>query len=164
MRNVPRLPHNEDGQLDRWAWPGGYTLLYFLHPSSRYGPREEVLCASCATRASREGSMTCETHDEGEPIECDRCGWHLHSTYGIPSESWSGMTEDEARDQEEWAAEANLALLRARIPGIMTMPEGLRKRARLHKIQRRAWDELKRLSDRSRAREEAAWVDLGLRL
>jgi hypothetical protein len=21
MRNVPRLPHNEDGQLDRWSWP-----------------------------------------------------------------------------------------------------------------------------------------------
>lgn len=161
MRNVPRLPHNEDGQLDRWAWPGGYTILYILHPSSRYGPKEEVLCASCATRASREGSMTCWTHDEGEPIECDRCGWHLHSTYGIPS---STMPEDEAAIAEACAAKENLSQLRARIPGILAMPEGPRRQARLRKIQRRAWDELKHLTSRRVDKESHLWAELGLRL
>ena len=108
--------------------------------------------------------MTCWTHDEGEPIECDRCGWHLHSTYGIPSESWSGMTEEEARITEACAAKENLSQLRARTPGILAMPEGPRKRARLQQVQQRAWNELEHLTSRRADKESHLWAELGLRL
>jgi hypothetical protein len=74
------------------------------------------------------------------------------------------MPEDEAAIAEACAAKENLSILRARIPGILAMPEGPRKRARLHKIQRRAWDELEHLTSRRVDKEARLWGELGLRL
>lgn len=131
MRNR-NLPQDAHGALAPYAWPGGYTLVYILttHPGFGRGAREEVLCASCATRARREGTLECWTHDEGEPVECERCGWSMMASYGIPS-GWNDLPEEEARDLEVMALRGNLAILAWRMGQYGTMmPEARARKIR----------------------------------
>lgn len=79
------------GQLESFAWPGGYSILYILADGA-------LLCADCANGendscASPEsddpqwrivGSLV---HWEEPPEQCAHCNAELESEYGDPEAS-----------------------------------------------------------------------------
>lgn len=81
--NLPKL--DKDGKYPAWAWPGGYTIIYFDAGGM-------MLCADCAspifpiedTPYGRAKIIGCETYDEGPTIPCDDCGKEIESSYGDP--------------------------------------------------------------------------------
>lgn len=78
-------------ELEKFAWPGGYTILYVFEQS-----RDNlVLCWECATKAINGLEQGDEKYDgyhrkgsyvnwEGESSWCDDCGVELPSEYGNP--------------------------------------------------------------------------------
>lgn len=79
--------------LDRFAWPGGYTILYHFTQSNEI----LTLCWECATKAAKgikEKDSDFEDyklhssfiHWEGVSLWCDDCGVELESEYGNPDE------------------------------------------------------------------------------
>ena len=77
------LPRNEDGTLVEYAWPGGYTVVYYTADGG-------TLCAECARMAEAEKLSTpddAEWHiiaaelaevandgrDDDFPVACDHC-------------------------------------------------------------------------------------------
>ncbi len=78
-------------ELERFAWPGGYTILYVFEQSKEH----LVLCWECATKAVNGIEQGDEKYDgykkegsyinwEGESSWCDDCGVELPSEYGNP--------------------------------------------------------------------------------
>lgn len=80
------LPERDsDGKLPAYAWPGGYTIVYYSDDGS-------VFCADCASQDGAEPPITAwETYDEGPDIYCDGCGARLESSYGDP---WAEESEE----------------------------------------------------------------------
>jgi hypothetical protein len=70
-----------DGAFPKFAWPGGYTLMYL-------DERDNVLCAECADVHVEEGGKlnSCGTYDEGPVMYCDECNAEIESSYGDPDE------------------------------------------------------------------------------
>jgi hypothetical protein len=75
------LPERDtDGKLPAYAWPGGYTLVYYAEDGSTY-------CADCASQTDAEPPIVaCDTYDEGPALYCDGCNAVLESSYGDPDE------------------------------------------------------------------------------
>lgn len=82
-------------ELNKFAWPGGYTILYHFTQSTN--TEILVLCWECATEATKgikENNSEYEDyklhstfiHWEGESLWCDDCGIELPSEYGNPNE------------------------------------------------------------------------------
>jgi rubredoxin len=77
----PRLPGS--------AWPGGYTVVYYL-------PDDDIICADCATEEVKkyladtenydEQDLPCDysTYDEGPVMYCEQCGHMFVASYGDP--------------------------------------------------------------------------------
>lgn len=80
-------------ELNKFAWPGGYTILYYFTQSKEI----LVLCWKCSNKACRgivDKNPDYEDyklhsifiHWEGESLWCDDCGVELPSEYGNPNE------------------------------------------------------------------------------
>ena len=73
------------GELDSFAWPGGYTIIYLDEKAG------EVYCAKCAAElrdsGDLSGPLTRGTHDEGPVETCGSCGAEMEASYGDPGES-----------------------------------------------------------------------------
>jgi hypothetical protein len=81
------LHRDTDGTLPKYAWPGGYPILYVCADGG-------VLCADCAN--GQNGSIASESadapadwriegadiHYEGDAEICDHCGVEIPSAYG----------------------------------------------------------------------------------
>ena len=68
-------------ELPRYAWPGGYTILYLEDRTN------DVLCAQCARETLLEGTdlpLTPFVHWEGSLEYCASCNSELESEYGDP--------------------------------------------------------------------------------
>jgi hypothetical protein len=81
--------------LVKYAWPGGYTIIYITKQG-------EVICPDCAQEVVTEflkqdddtkyGWMHddpvigCQTYDEGPDEECAECSEAIESSYGDPDE------------------------------------------------------------------------------
>lgn len=69
------------------AWPGGYTVLYFLD-----GQHGGTFCPTCATKIRDYGDgfehgdnrLIGSQYEEGPPQDCDECSATLRSSYGDP--------------------------------------------------------------------------------
>lgn len=86
---MPKLHRESDGTLPRWAWPGGYPVIYVTDDGG-------TLCPGCAN--GENGSLASEdadphsgwklegadVHWEGPPEVCDHCGANVDSAYGDP--------------------------------------------------------------------------------
>lgn len=75
---------NEKGELDAYAWPGGYPILYLDRDNS-------TLCAKCATESLKDPDevpqfkpVACDIYYEGPTLQCDQCGTDIESAYGDP--------------------------------------------------------------------------------
>lgn len=117
-RHLPE--RNEHGHLPEYAWPGGAPILY-IRPAW-WG--EEALCGLCATQTPARDLIAWGTHEEGPPMECDRCGRMIVAYYGNPwvldgidpEDVPEGMTVEEAMESEEWCADVeNLRILAWRL-------------------------------------------------
>lgn len=80
------LQLNNQGELDAYAWPGGYPIVYFDRENS-------TLCAKCATRDFKNVDVrdeykpiACDVYQEGPTIHCDDCNVEIESAYGDPEE------------------------------------------------------------------------------
>ena len=66
------LPRDEDGALERWAWPGGYEIVYFDVDGC-------VLCQPCATINQETLIDCCLLLDfEERKVYCDECDEFLN--------------------------------------------------------------------------------------
>ena len=63
------LPADRTAPLPQYTSVGCYTILY-----ERNG---ECFCAKCARHSDRAA-----TYDEGETLECAKCGHEIESSYG----------------------------------------------------------------------------------
>lgn len=91
-----QLPERDsDGELPSYAWPGGYTLIYYTQDSA-------TLCGTCATSVLTdpyaEPITGCAVYYEGPTLQCDECGKGIESSYGDPDEPEG---EDET-DTDPW--------------------------------------------------------------
>ena len=75
---------NSQNELDAFAWPGGYPIIYLDRENS-------TLCAKCATRDFKDSSVraeykpiACDVYWEGPTIQCDDCNADIESAYGDP--------------------------------------------------------------------------------
>jgi hypothetical protein len=80
-----------DGELPAFAWPGGYTLIYWVGDDSNLGE----ICSSCANKVADDPEgysadqfifRSLETYDEGSPIHCAHCDREMIATYGETEE------------------------------------------------------------------------------
>ena len=55
---------------DKYAWPGGYPILYLDTDNS-------VTCSDCASKED-----TAFIHYEGVPLHCEECNSVTESAYG----------------------------------------------------------------------------------
>jgi hypothetical protein len=80
-------------ELDAYAWPGGYPIVYTTHDG-------EEVCPSCASGLVRGyiedmavgdrphfPIVSGDTHLEGPPVNCDQCTQDVYSAYGDPDEA-----------------------------------------------------------------------------
>ena len=74
---------DSDGQLPRWAWPGGYPLFYM-------GLTGSVICSSCARawentpadkRFEDDAPTTYDVNWEDPDLYCDACSGRIESAY-----------------------------------------------------------------------------------
>lgn len=93
------LTLNSQGELDAYAWPGGYPIIYLDGENS-------TLCAKCATRDFNDSDVRDEykpiaavIYYEGPTIQCDDCGVDIESAYGDPND-----------DSDEWDADGERVL------------------------------------------------------
>ena len=78
MNDFSLPTRDSDGKYPAFAWPGGYTLVYYSDEGYAY-------CADCASQDDAEPPVTaCDTYDEGPDIYCDGCGCRIESSYGDP--------------------------------------------------------------------------------
>ena len=73
--------------LDAYAWPGGYTIVYYRDDG-------DALCAKCATEKLSDvdawkGDLPtmCDVYYEGPVQECIECDCALESAYGDPAKT-----------------------------------------------------------------------------
>lgn len=71
---------DSDGRLSKYAWPGGYPILYL----TKLG---DVLCADCANETEQDRDHydpveAADVHWEGDPLQCDGCSNEIESAYG----------------------------------------------------------------------------------
>jgi hypothetical protein len=82
------LQRNGQGQLDAYAWPGGYPIVYFAGDGG-------VICPTCANtrdyfiaptpHADQQWLLVAaDIHWEGPPLQCDGCNADIESAYGEP--------------------------------------------------------------------------------
>ena len=100
--NLPRL---SNGQLQAYAWPGGYPIFYLdswntlLCPAcaneselSYATDMLEAFCdwcltSDCSTPDVRFRPQACDIHWEGQPVICETCGAEIDSAYGEVEET-----------------------------------------------------------------------------
>lgn len=80
MQSRGHFQRDKDGRLVKFAWPGGYPLIYLTK-------RSDVLCADCATDLERDRDaydpvVGCDVLWEGDPIDCEGCSATIDSAYG----------------------------------------------------------------------------------
>ena len=78
------LQRNDKGDLDFWAWPGGYRILYLCADG-------ETVCAKCANERKPDEWQGQEPVDayidwEGPGTHCAHCNKFMESEYGDPEE------------------------------------------------------------------------------
>jgi len=74
---------NSNGELDAFAWPGGYPIIYLDKENS-------VLCAKCATKSLNDEDdkpVACDVYYEGPTLQCDGCNADIESAYGDPEDA-----------------------------------------------------------------------------
>jgi len=76
---IQELRNENGGSLPAFAWPGGYTIVY-------YDADNEVLCATCANKGEEYSSpvVACDLYDEGPNLYCCDCSTTMRSSYGDP--------------------------------------------------------------------------------
>jgi len=77
----------EDRLFPTYAWPGGYTILYYDEVDGN------IYCGDCALKIEAERRIDGYPHklhqfqyDEGAPKICDGCNEEFESSYGEPDE------------------------------------------------------------------------------
>lgn len=79
------LPRDDNGELESYAWPGGYPIYYLCEDGG-------ILCPDCARQAEKEGLSTpdnpqwhivgAEVNWEDAHLNCDHCYKRIESAYG----------------------------------------------------------------------------------
>lgn len=89
-----KLKLNAAGELDAYAWPGGYPILYLDRDNA-------ILCPKCATESmgldddDRMKAWAGDIYYEGPTIYCDECNAEIESAYGDPDENDGDPDENE---------------------------------------------------------------------
>lgn len=72
----PELINDLTDTLPALSYVGLYTLIYLVPP------RDEILCADCATKRFRTGEvLVYGTYDEGPDQQCEDCGAIIRANY-----------------------------------------------------------------------------------
>lgn len=73
---VKDLMRRHQGELPKYAWPGGYPMFYLDADNN-------VLCPDCATKNNEfdKPIVTFGTNDEDPDLYCDHCGERIESAY-----------------------------------------------------------------------------------
>ena len=84
-------------QLEHFAWPGGYTLLYLVTTNEGYHDNVGTLCRDCAQEELARATVEHDpritvradafVHWEGPDDYCEGCNAPLESEYGDPGAS-----------------------------------------------------------------------------
>lgn len=86
LNNTSKLPRDSfTGELEPYAWPGGYPIYYICRDSG-------VLCPHCANEAETEGLtgdrddpqwdiVAADINYEDPSLLCDHCGERIESAY-----------------------------------------------------------------------------------
>jgi hypothetical protein len=76
-----QLPRNDKGQLEKYAWPGGYPIFYLDRENS-------VLCADCARKSDGDPDeipqfkpIAADVNYEDASLYCDQCNTRIESAY-----------------------------------------------------------------------------------
>ena len=72
-----------NGQLRAYTDVGGYPIIYLTKEN-------DVLCSTCATTALTDAlnpPTSADVYWEGDPYDCDGCGYEIESAYGVPDEN-----------------------------------------------------------------------------
>jgi hypothetical protein len=74
--SMTHLPHDSNGKLSSYAWPGGYPLFYLDKESN-------VLCPACANRDIDDSQAVVEAdvNWEDPSLYCDDCSQRIESAY-----------------------------------------------------------------------------------
>ena len=73
-------PRNSDGKLSAYAWPGGYTIVY-------YDGEDSTLCVECARKSDKEEEIptfrpvACAINYEDPELFCGQCSQRIESAY-----------------------------------------------------------------------------------
>jgi hypothetical protein len=112
-REIPPGLRGRDGQLDSFAWPGGYPILYLdshncvLCPDCAH--QEELDCMACYAKQygepdwfdMRDLPVAYFIHYEGPPEICESCNKVIESAYGDPDAEEAPGPAGETRREEE---------------------------------------------------------------
>ena len=85
----------ESGELQAFAWPGGYPIYYLAEDNSIFCPdcangkngSDAYTDDQCQCKAHRDPQwhiVACDVHYEGPPLTCDHCHADIESAYGDP--------------------------------------------------------------------------------
>jgi hypothetical protein len=77
-----KLPRNTDGTLSKYAWPGGYPIIYICADGG-------VLCPKCANENAHLSEITspdwhvvaADVNWEDPYLHCDNCSQRIESAY-----------------------------------------------------------------------------------
>ena len=96
MRKFHRKDYElENGELQAYAWPGGYPVFYVTADGG-------VLCPTCAScKEVRQAVIECPDDDqwrvvaadvnyEDDALFCDNCNERIESAYGDPDAQTEG--------------------------------------------------------------------------
>lgn len=85
------LPRMANGELDEYAWPGGYPLFYVVKdPTDLYSAY--VVCPKCAKQVeadaeSVERVVAGHVNWEDEDLYCENCGAQIECAYPSDKEA-----------------------------------------------------------------------------
>jgi hypothetical protein len=70
------LPRDTDGQLSKWAWPGGYPLFYFDSDNA-------VICADCARKWNEYSTdiIAADVNWKDASLYCENCEKQIEAAY-----------------------------------------------------------------------------------
>ena len=73
---MTHLPHDSNGKLSAYAWPGGYPLFYVDKQAS-------VLCPACANKEVDQSQevVGCDVNWEDAGLYCGDCSERIESAY-----------------------------------------------------------------------------------
>ena len=97
--NSTQLPHDDDGKLITYAWPGGYPVYYITADGG-------TLCSGCARMAEDDKLspnsddaqwhiVTAGVNYEDDLFYCDHCSERIESAYGEDDEPADDMSCDQ---------------------------------------------------------------------